>query len=87
MRTLYLVSSIVIGVLILILASAQFGATCTWYLIGPTTPAFLVIMWAAGLGAAMGGCLIMFWKSPVKSEDDDDVELEDNSDVKDDKTV
>ncbi len=83
MGKFYLISAIVIAVVILILSFAQFGATCTWYLIAPNTSAYLVLLQAAGLGAAMGGLLVMFWKTPVETEDDDDVELNDLSGTSD----
>ncbi len=79
MRKFYLISAIVIALVLLILSFAQFGATCTWYLINANTSAYIVLLQASGLGAAMGGLLVMFWKTPDDKEDDEDVELEDLS--------
>ncbi|MBU0727832.1 hypothetical protein KKA95_04060 [Patescibacteria group bacterium] len=76
MRLFYLISAVIVAVIILIISFAQVGATCTWYLISATSPAFLVLLQLAGLGAVMGGLLILFWKVPPKTEED---ELEDAS--------
>jgi len=72
MRTLYLLGAIVVFLLILILTLPQFGATCTWYLIGTTTSPPLVLGQAAGLGAVMGGLLVLHWKTPKASEEDEE---------------
>lgn len=74
MRLFYLISTIVVFLLILVIALPQVGATCVWYLINPNTPAFLVLLQVAGLGAVMGGLLIMFWKTPKKNKDEEDIE-------------
>ena len=71
MRLFYLISAIVVAVIILIISFAQVGATCTWYLINANSAAFLVLLQAAGLGAVMGGLLILFWKAPKPNEEDD----------------
>ncbi|MFH1012771.1 MAG: hypothetical protein V1760_03425, partial [Candidatus Peregrinibacteria bacterium] len=63
MRKFYLVSAIIIGVLILVSAFAQLGASCTWYLFPSSSPAFLVILQMSALGAVMGGLLVLFWKT------------------------
>lgn len=79
MRKFYLVSAILVAVLILIIAFAQFGATCVWYLIGTNTPPVLVLLQVAGLGAIMGGLLVLWWKQPKpgsESEDDEEGEGE-----------
>jgi protein-S-isoprenylcysteine O-methyltransferase Ste14 len=69
----YLISAILVAVLVLIISFAQVGATCTWYLISSTTPAFLVLLQVAGLGAVMGGLLVLFWKAPnPKTESEDE---------------
>jgi len=73
MRLFYLISAIVVFLLILVISLPQVGATCVWYLINPNTPAFLVLLQVAGLGAVMGGLLLAFWKTPKKSEEDEDV--------------
>lgn len=67
MRRLYLISAIVVGILILVIAFAQFGGTCTLYLI-PSSPVFLIFLQVAALGAVMGGLLILFWKAPPDEE-------------------
>ncbi|MBU0706419.1 hypothetical protein KJ657_01990 [Patescibacteria group bacterium] len=64
MKKLYLVSTIIVAVLILVLAFAQFGSTCVWYLIGTNTHPVMVLLWVAGLGAIMGGLLVLWWKTP-----------------------
>lgn len=75
MRKLYLIGSVVVFLFILILSFAQVGATCTWYLISSNSPAFLVLLQIAGLGAVMGGFLVLLWKLPKEetrpSGDDD----------------
>ncbi len=68
MKKFYLVGAIVIGVLILIAAFAQLGASCTWFLFPSNMPAFLVILQMSALGAVMGGLLILFWKTPEEQE-------------------
>ena len=78
MRKFYLIGAIAIALILLILSFAQVGATCTWYLISPNTSAYLVLLQTSGLGAAMGGLLVLFWKAPVET-DDDDVEMKDMS--------
>lgn len=81
MRKLFLIGAIICFLFILILSLPQIGATCTWYPpLGTTTNALVALLQASGLGMVMGGLLVMFWKTPVKTEeDDDDVELEDLS--------
>jgi len=74
MRLFYLISAIFVGLLILVISLPQVGATCVWYLINPNTPAFLVLLQVAALGLVTGGLLIMFWKTPKKSEDDEEIE-------------
>ena len=71
MRLFYLIAAIVVAILVLIISFAQVGATCVWYLINTNSPAFLVLLQVAGLGAVMGGLLVMFWKTPQKEEDDE----------------
>lgn len=68
MRQFYLVSSIVVGVLILIMAFAQLGASCTWYLFPSNAPAFLILLQTAALGAVVGGLLVLWWKSNKDEE-------------------
>lgn len=68
MRQFYLVSAIVVGVLILIIAFAQLGASCTWYLFASSAPVFLVLLQVAALGAVTGGLLVLFWKTPPEDE-------------------
>ena len=78
MKKLYLVGAIVVAVFILVLAFAQFGAVCTWYLLSTNTHPVLVLLWVASLGAVMGGLLVLWWKEPKpgseSEEEDDDVE-------------
>lgn len=75
MRKFYLISAILVFLLVLIISFAQVGATCTWYLINSNSPAFLVLLQTAGLGAVMGGLMILWWKFPKaggEGEDDDE---------------
>lgn len=75
MRKFYLISAILVFLIILIISFAQVGATCTWYLINSNSAAFLVLLQTAGLGAVMGGLMILFWKFPKEgagTDDDDD---------------
>ena len=75
MRKFYLASAILVFLLVLIISFAQVGATCTWYLIKSTSPAFLVLLQTAGLGAVMGGLMILWWKFPkaaAEGEDEDE---------------
>ena len=64
MRKFYFFSAIVVGILILILAAAQFGATCVWYLIPTNANPVFVLIQVAGLGAILGGLLMAWWKMP-----------------------
>ena len=68
MRQFYLVSAVVVGVLFLIMAFAQLGASCTWYLFPSNAPAFLVLLQTAALGAVVGGLLVLFWKTSKEEE-------------------
>ena len=83
MRNLYLIGSGIVFLLILIISFAQVGATCTWYLINSTTPAFLVLLQVAGLGAVLGGLLVLLWKLPKENagEGDDDDDISDSGDT------
>ena len=74
MRKFYLIGAILVFLLILVLSFSQVGASCSWYLISPTSPAFLVLLQTSGLGAVMGGLLILFWKAPVKASRESDDE-------------
>lgn len=77
MRKFYLVGAIIVAVLVLVIAAAQFGATCVWYMIPTNSNPVLVLIQVAGLGAVMGGLLILWWKEPKpgsESEDDEDDE-------------
>lgn len=74
MRRFYLVSAIIVSVLILVIAFAQLGATCTWYLFSSNAPVFMVLLQVAALGAITGGLLVLFWKAPAVKEDDGEVE-------------
>ena len=73
MRKFYLVSSIVVGVMILVLAFAQLGASCQLILL-PSDSVFLTFIQVGGLGAIFGGLLMLFWKMPPPEiEDEEDV--------------
>ncbi|PIZ72139.1 hypothetical protein COY07_03615 [Candidatus Peregrinibacteria bacterium CG_4_10_14_0_2_um_filter_43_11] len=72
MKLFYLVSAVIITVFILILSFAQVGATCTWYLFKSSSPAFLILLELSALGAVVGGLLVLFWKTPAKTEGEDD---------------
>lgn len=82
MRKLYLIGAAIVFLLILIISFAQVGATCTWYLINSTTPAFLVLLQVAGLGAVLGGLLMLLWKLPRENmENGDDNDISDSGDT------
>jgi len=74
MRLLYLIGAIIVFLLVLILALPQVGTTCIWYVIDSTSNPGLVLMQTAGLGAVLGGLLVLYWKSPKKGQEDEDVE-------------
>ena len=79
MRKFYLVGAIIVTILILVIAAAQFGATCVWYMIPTNSNPVLVLMQVAGLGAVVGGMLVFWWKEPksgAESEDDEDESTE-----------
>ncbi len=71
MRKFYLVSSIVVGILILIMAFAQLGSTCSLYLLssGSVTLVFLQV---AGIGAVFGGLAVLYWKMPLPEVEDEE---------------
>lgn len=64
MKKLYLIGAILVAVMILVFAFAQFGSTCVWYVIKGNTKPVLVLLWVAGLGAVMGGLLVLWWNQP-----------------------
>jgi len=72
MRKFYLVSAVIVAILILVIAFAQLGATCTWYLFNTTAAPVIVLLQVAGLGAVMGGLLVLFWKMPIKKMMEDE---------------
>jgi hypothetical protein len=64
MKKLYIIGSAIVFLFILILSLPQIGATCTWYApLGNNTLPTLVLFQAAGLGAVLGGLLVLLWKS------------------------
>lgn len=81
MKKLYLVGAIIVFLLVLIISFAQVGATCTWYLINPNSPAFLVLLQTAGLGAIMGGLLVLWWKMPKQGADAEGDDSSDEGDI------
>ncbi len=70
MRTFYLVSALFIAVLILVLSFAQSGAVCTWYIFNANASPIFVLLQTAGLGAVMGGLLVLVWKIPGKKKNE-----------------
>ena len=62
-----MIGSIIVFLLVLILSLPQIGSTCVWYppLGGTTNPA-LALFQAAGLGAILGGLLVLYWKTAKK---------------------
>ncbi|MBN1258280.1 hypothetical protein JXA05_00830 [Candidatus Peregrinibacteria bacterium] len=70
MRIFYLIGAIVVTVFILILAFAQVGATCTWYLINAQSSPVMVLLQIAALGAIVGGFLVLLWKTPPPADDE-----------------
>lgn len=79
MKLLYLIGAIIVFLLILILAMPQIGSVCTWYLINSNTNPTFVIFQSAGLGAVMGGLLVMFWKTPKKGAENEEEGNEEGS--------
>lgn len=76
MRNLYLIGAVIIFLFILVISFAQVGASCSWFLIGSQSPPFLVLLQMSGLGAVLGGLLVLLWKLPKEGaenagEDDD----------------
>ncbi|MBI5411844.1 hypothetical protein HZA43_01565 [Candidatus Peregrinibacteria bacterium] len=71
MKLFYLVSAILVAVLILVIASAQFGAACSWYLLPASASAWSVILQMSFLGMIVGGLLVLFWKAEGKKDDED----------------
>lgn len=77
MRKFYLVSAVIVTILVLIISAAQFGATCVWYLIPTNAHPVFVLIQVAGLGAVVGGLLVLWWKQPkpgAENEDDNEGE-------------
>lgn len=74
MRLFYLVATCVVGLIVIILAFAQFGAVCSWYLINTTSPPFLVILITAILGGIMGCFFMLFLLAPKGNLEDEEME-------------
>lgn len=74
MKKLYLIGSVIVFLLILILSLPQVGAVCTWYSpISSSTLPMIPLFQAAGLGAVLGGFLVLYWKArKADTEEDDD---------------
>jgi protein-S-isoprenylcysteine O-methyltransferase Ste14 len=70
MKRFYLISAVCVGILILIIAAAQFGATCTWFLLPNTAKPVLVLLQTASLGAVVGGLLVLWWTFPEPKDED-----------------
>ena len=66
MKKLYLIGSIIVFLLIIILSLPQIGSICDWELISMNTNPTFVLFQAAGLGAVLGGLLVLYWKTPKK---------------------
>ena len=81
-----MIGSIIVFLLVLILALPQIGSICSWYPPISTTanPAFAIFQ-GAGLGAVLGGLLVLYWKAPRKPSEggmeDGGEEGEDESEV------
>lgn len=78
MKKLYLVGAIIVFLMILTLSLPQVGTTCAFYLIPTNSNPALVMFQSAGLGAVMGGLLVLFWRETGKSlsqEDGEDGEI------------
>jgi len=75
MRLFYLISAIIVTVLVLVISFAQIASTCTWSLISGSP--VLILLQMSGLGAVIGGLLVLYWKYP--QDEDDEVS---SSDVK-----
>ena len=64
MRLFYLVCTIIVGILIIILSVAQFGASCSWYLLSATASPVFVLIMISILGSFMGAFFILYLLSP-----------------------
>lgn len=71
MKLFYLIGAVVVFLLILTLGLPQVGTTCAFYLISPSSNPALVIFQAAGLGATLGGLLVLYWKFPRDEQDEE----------------
>ena len=76
MKKLYLISAVAVSILILIVAAAQFGATCTWYLLPPNSNPVFVLLQNSALGAVVGGLLVLWWTAPTQTDDEDGMDDE-----------
>lgn len=72
MKMFYLIGAIIFFLMILTLALPQIGTTCAFYLIKTNSNPAFVLFQVAGLGAAMGGLLVMYWKMPRAASGDDE---------------
>lgn len=79
MRLIYLIGAVVVFLLILIFAMPQIGSTCVWYLIPSNSNPTFVLFQATGLGAVLGGLLVLFWKNTDKKKGDEDGEDSDDT--------
>lgn len=75
MKKYYLIGASVVFLVILLLSLPAIGGSCQFY--GPLEKSACApaLLQTAGLGAVMGGLLVMLWKTPkekVDDEEDDD---------------
>ena len=74
MRLFYLIATLFVGLVLIILASAQFGASCSWYLISTGASPFVVILMTGVLGGIMGCFFILFILAPKEKKEDTEME-------------
>ena len=80
MKKFYLISAIVVFILVMILALPQIGGACQFYKpLNSNTGCATALFQSAGLGAIMGGLLILFWKAPSEKNDDEEDGTEETS--------
>jgi len=73
MRLFYLVATLFVALALIILATAQFGSTCTWNLIDTGASPVVVILTVSFLGAIMGCFFMLFLLAPKKTLEEDEM--------------
>lgn len=74
MRLFYLICASTISLLILIVAVAQFGASCSWYLIDGGAHPVIVLLVTALLGGFSAAFFLLFLLAPKPKSGEDEVD-------------